>query len=102
MKNFIIKILRRLKKDDSEWVNICEINDTDCLIIIYREAFTNNLVIEVNDKDLTKEKLVFRDRFFSFGDPKYAKMPGFTPEDNPDCQIKIDDSEFWDKVKQDQ
>lgn len=91
-KNLFYKIRY---KNSNQWHNICEIDDTDMKIVIYRLALTNHIGIVIWDKVPGSEnEYESRESYFSSGDPKYAKMPGFSM--NPECE-ELDLNEMIEK-----
>jgi hypothetical protein len=73
-QNLFCKIKYR---NSGGWCNVCEIDDTDMKIIVYRMGGTNHIQIEMFDKDPLTNNYVERDIFTSHGNPKYNNMPGF-------------------------
>ena len=66
-------------QNSDRWCNICEIDDTDMKIIVYRLLETNHISFQIYDKvPQTNDQYLLRGTYTSNGDPKYAYMPGFT------------------------
>lgn len=78
-KLLYLKFLVRFNIDQIHWNNICELSDPDMLISVHRKAFSNDLIIEIFDKDILEDKLIRRNYYVSKGDLKYATMSGFSP-----------------------
>ena len=91
MIKFFQNLFCKIKyRNNGDWYTICEIQDTDMKIIVYRMGGTNVFQIEIFDKDPLTNNYIERDVFTSHGNPKYNYTPGFT--EHPLCEeINLDE-----------